>query len=77
MSLNIEVSALTQRNQAIQADNASLLQRWIDKMNSTAEEMNEEFEKEQAEDGREGKNSDSAKGKAKAVEGDFRKSGKA
>lgn len=35
-----------QRNTALQTDNASLLQRWLDKMNLTAEEMNADFEKE-------------------------------
>jgi hypothetical protein len=48
------------------------LQRWIDKMNLTAEEMNEEFEKE----------SGAAKGKERAqangqTDGDFRAGGKA
>ena len=43
---NIEISALSQRNTALQADNAGLLQRWLDKMNLTAEEMNVEFENE-------------------------------
>ena len=46
LTLNLELNAITQRNAALQADNASLLQRWIDKMNMTAEEMNEEFERE-------------------------------
>lgn len=49
LSLNLELSSISQRNSDLQADNAALLQRWIDKMNLTAEEMNEEFEKEQAE----------------------------
>ncbi|RXK40759.1 hypothetical protein M231_02011 [Tremella mesenterica] len=48
ISLNIEISGMTQRNVALQADNASLLQRWLDKMNSTAEEMNAAFEEEQS-----------------------------
>ncbi|EIW73360.1 hypothetical protein TREMEDRAFT_26249, partial [Tremella mesenterica DSM 1558] len=48
ISLNIEISGITQRNVALQADNASLLQRWLDKMNSTAEEMNAAFEEEQS-----------------------------
>jgi hypothetical protein len=48
MTHTIEVSALTQKNQALQNDNASLLQRWIDKMNLTAEELNASFEKEQS-----------------------------
>ena len=39
---------MTQHNASLKADNASLLQRWIDKMNLTAEEMNDEFEKETA-----------------------------
>lgn len=46
LSLNLEISALTDRNAALQADNAQLLQRWLDKMNLTAEEMNEDFERE-------------------------------
>lgn len=46
LSINLEVNAVTSRNNALQADNAQLLQRWIDKMNLTAEEMNTEFEKE-------------------------------
>jgi len=80
VSQNIEISALTQRNVALQADNAGLLQRWLDKMNLTAEEMNVEFEKEAAEKG-DGdvvgeKETDKEKGKAKEKEGDFRKGGK-
>lgn len=39
---------MTQRNAALQADNASLLQRWLDKMNMTADEMNTQFESESA-----------------------------
>jgi hypothetical protein len=46
LSLTLELNTVTQRNSALQADNAQLLQRWIDKMNLTAEEMNEEFEQE-------------------------------
>lgn len=46
LSLNLEISALSDRNAALQADNAQLLQRWLDKMNLTAEEMNVEFERE-------------------------------
>lgn len=46
LSLNLELTNVTQRNSALQADNAALLQRWLDKMNLTAEEMNVEFEKE-------------------------------
>ncbi|WVR03583.1 hypothetical protein IAU60_000575 [Kwoniella sp. DSM 27419] len=49
MSLNLELTSVSEQNSALRHDNASLLQRWIDKMNSTAEEMNEEFEKEMAE----------------------------
>jgi hypothetical protein len=65
------LTSVTQRNNALQTDNASLLQRWIDKMNLTAEEMNEEFEKEtQTPVANERTASEGAKG-------DFRKSGKA
>lgn len=46
--MQIEISGLTQRNAALQADNASLLQRWLDKMNMTADEMNSQFESEAA-----------------------------
>ena len=46
ISQNVEIAGLTQRNTALQADNANLLQRWIDKMNLTADEMNEAFEEE-------------------------------
>ncbi|WOO76552.1 uncharacterized protein LOC62_01G000179 [Vanrija pseudolonga] len=46
LAYQIEISGLGQRNSALQADNASLLQRWLDKMNLTAEEMNSEFERE-------------------------------
>ncbi|ORX34795.1 autophagy-related protein 16 [Kockovaella imperatae] len=46
LSLNVELSGMAQNNAALKADNASLLQRWLDKMNLTAEEMNEDFEKE-------------------------------
>jgi len=46
LSQQIEISGLGQRNAALQADNASLLQRWLDKMNLTADEMNAEFERE-------------------------------
>jgi hypothetical protein len=86
MSLNIEVSALTQRNTALQADNAAILQRWIDKMNLTAEEMNEDFEKEQATNGgkedkgkEKGKEVETSSGKGKGREGGevFRNGGKA
>ncbi|OXB38245.1 hypothetical protein J007_01978 [Cryptococcus neoformans] len=46
MSLNLEISALTERNEGLLKDNANLLQRWLDKMNERAEEMNQAFEKE-------------------------------
>jgi hypothetical protein len=36
-----------ERNKALEGDNASLLQRWIDKMNDRAELMNAQFEEEQ------------------------------
>lgn len=64
LSQQIEISGLTQRNASLQADNASLLQRWLDKMNLTADEMNSEFEREAAEADKEDKE-------------DFRKGGKA
>ncbi|BEI97425.1 hypothetical protein CcaverHIS631_0210140 [Cutaneotrichosporon cavernicola] len=62
LALQIEFSGLTQRNSALQADNASLLQRWLDKMNMTVDEMNAEFE---------------AEASASKDEGDFRGGGKA
>jgi hypothetical protein len=46
LSLTLELNQLTHRNAALQADNASLLQRWLDKMNERADAMNETFEKE-------------------------------
>ncbi|WVQ76177.1 hypothetical protein IAR50_005835 [Cryptococcus sp. DSM 104548] len=46
MSLNLEISGLSQREKALMEDNANLLQRWIDKMNSAAEMMNQDFERE-------------------------------
>ena len=46
LSLNVELSGMSQNNAALKADNASLLQRWLDKMNMTAEEMNYDFQKE-------------------------------
>ncbi|KLT39615.1 hypothetical protein CC85DRAFT_183500 [Cutaneotrichosporon oleaginosum] len=64
LALQIEISGLTQRNTALQADNASLLQRWLDKMNMTVDEMNAEFEAE-------------AGAGASKDEGDFRGGGKA
>jgi len=75
MSQNIEISALTQRYMALQADNAGLLQRWLDKMNLTAEEMNEDFENEAA---KKGDDAGKTKGKEKEKEkeGDFRAGGK-
>nr|ODN87611.1 hypothetical protein L203_03390 [Cryptococcus depauperatus CBS 7841] len=46
MSLNLELSAVTARNEALLIDNSNLLQRWLDKMNFDADMMNDEFEKE-------------------------------
>jgi hypothetical protein len=43
---DLEITSLAQQNAALRADNANLVQRWLDKMNLTAEEMNDEFEKE-------------------------------
>ena len=72
---NIEISALTNRNLALQADNASLVQRWLDKMNLTAEEMNHAFEKEQAVAVAVAVNGDKAKEGGKEDE-DFQRGGK-
>lgn len=47
LAVNLELSLQVERNKALEADNASLLQRWIDKMNDRAERMNEQFEQEQ------------------------------
>ncbi|WWC85836.1 uncharacterized protein L201_000703 [Kwoniella dendrophila CBS 6074] len=46
LSLNLELTSLAEQNQLLRIDNGNLLQRWIDKMNLTAEEMNNEFENE-------------------------------
>lgn len=46
---NLEISALSQQNAELRTDNANLVQRWLDKMNLTADEMNVEFEKEKKE----------------------------
>lgn len=40
-ALNLEVNQLEQRNTDLRRDNASLLSRWIDKMNLEAEKLNE------------------------------------
>lgn len=45
---DLEITSLAQQNAALKADNANLVQRWLDKMNLTADEMNDEFEKEHA-----------------------------
>jgi len=47
LATNLELSLQVERNKALEGDNASLLQRWIDKMNDRAERMNEQFEEEQ------------------------------
>ena len=39
--LGLEISQLEQRNTELKKDNASLLSRWIDKMNLEAEKLNE------------------------------------
>jgi hypothetical protein len=57
---NLELASLSQQNLELKSDNANLVQRWLDKMNLTADEMNVEFEKE----------------KKGQVEGDFQKGGK-
>jgi hypothetical protein len=67
--MQIEVSGLSQRNVSLQADNASLLQRWLDKMNLAADEMNADFEREE-------KASSSVSPTAGST-GDFRVGGKA
>lgn len=75
LSLNLEISALSDRNAALQADNAQLLQRWLDKMNLTAEEMNDEFEREAVQGA--GGGTPSPNDKKKPASGpDFRKGGK-
>lgn len=74
LSQQIEVSGLTQRNAALQADNASLLQRWLDKMNLTADEMNAEFEREA---GEKNEGEEAGSGAGEGAGGDFRVSGKA
>lgn len=61
---NLELTSLSQQNLELRSDNAHLVQRWLDKMNLTADEMNVEFEKENAEV------------KRKEGEGDFQKGGK-
>lgn len=47
LAVNLELSLQVERNKALEGDNASLLQRWIDRMNDRAERMNAEFEEEQ------------------------------
>ena len=47
LATNLELSLQVERNKALEGDNASLLQRWIDKMNDRAELMNAQFEEEQ------------------------------
>ncbi|KAJ9120024.1 hypothetical protein QFC22_002921 [Naganishia vaughanmartiniae] len=47
LATNLELSLQVERNKALEGDNASLLQRWIDKMNDRAEMMNAQFEEEQ------------------------------
>ncbi|KAL7416924.1 autophagy-related protein 16 [Mrakia frigida] len=39
-TLNLELNHTTARNEALKKDNASLLQRWIDKMNDEVEQLN-------------------------------------
>jgi hypothetical protein len=62
---NLELAALSQQNLELKSDNANLVQRWLDKMNLTADEMNVEFEKEKTEADKKGKS-----------EGDFQRGGK-
>lgn len=40
-TLSLELSQIEARNQDLKKDNASLLQRWLDRMNEEAEKMNE------------------------------------
>ena len=40
-ALSLELSQIEARNEDLKKDNASLLQRWLDKMNEEAEKMNE------------------------------------
>jgi hypothetical protein len=63
---NLELTSLSQQNLELRSDNAHLVQRWLDKMNLTADEMNVEFEKENAQ----------ARKKDDGGEGDFQKGGK-
>jgi chromosome segregation ATPase len=51
LAVNLELSLQVERNKALEGDNASLLQRWIDRMNDRAERMNAEFEEEQGRKG--------------------------
>lgn len=46
LALHLEVEQLMQRNRALEGDNASLLQRWLDRMNERVDWMNSDFEKE-------------------------------
>jgi autophagy-related protein 16 len=39
-SLNLELNQVTNRNESLKVDNASLLQRWLDHMNEAATRMN-------------------------------------
>lgn len=40
-ALSLELNQVEIRNDNLKRDNASLLQRWLDRMNSEAEKMNE------------------------------------
>ena len=69
LSLNVEVSAIAHTNDLLKIDNANLLQRWLDKMNLAAEEMNHDFEKEATEhDDKEPLASSTSKGKSKLAD---------
>lgn len=70
---NLEIASLARQNAELNADNANLVQRWLDKMNLTADEMNQDFEKEQANS----VSKDKTKARAGEVEGDFHNGGKA
>ncbi len=46
LGLTLELNQVEERSKALRGDNASLLQRWLDRMNEKAERMNEDLENE-------------------------------
>lgn len=46
LGLTLELNQVEERNKALRGDNASLLQRWLDRMNERADRMNDDLEKE-------------------------------